>query len=232
MPGQPGGRAGQGPHLGQQVATQPGVGGRAAGHVWQKRDVALYLMEYRIGVGQCRLVLWAELLPWPQHAVQLLLHPAYGAVVSMLRGTLSGRGGDGHLVHRASPCTPWCWAISRMAHCSVAEVVSVPAMIMSSVHATALSSANRPWESSLCRDGQDGLAGVGVPVSWVPPWKGSKLGAPPHPRHLAHLCLLHQRVRVTVGRAWPRPRGPPSLQQGPQDVTDLLDLAQERPVQL
>lgn len=57
------------PHLGEQVAAQPGVGGGAAGHVGQRIDEPLDLVHHSVGVGQGPLVLRPGRPAAPQHAV-------------------------------------------------------------------------------------------------------------------------------------------------------------------
>jgi hypothetical protein len=63
-------------HLGEQVAAQPGVGRRAAGHVGQECDEPLDFVQHRAGVGQGPLLLRPGQPPGAQHTVQLLLHAA------------------------------------------------------------------------------------------------------------------------------------------------------------
>lgn len=146
------------PHLGEQVAVQPGVGHRAAGHVGQESDEPLHLMQYGGGIGQGPLVLRPGWPPRPQHTVQLLLHPVCGGRewAGPWEPPSPGPGGPptrplgwpAHTLH--APCTLGCLPIRRAAHCSVAEVVSVPAMTMSRTQATTLVWANRPSGSPPC----------------------------------------------------------------------------------
>lgn len=193
-----------------------------------------------------------------------------------------------------SLCTRGCLPIRRAAHCSVAAVVSVPAMTMSRTQATTLASVNRPSGSFPCRGGRGraqleagsmepprsqpraqenrrrqapptsrahaasqtpGVSGEVTESRRRPAreWNGMAQGRPaPSPalsprrgpkippsrgllgggRSRPHLALLDQGVQVAPLGPSRECAAPPRLQEGPQDGPHLLDLAQNRPVQL
>ena len=214
-------------------------------------------------------------------------HPVPRAPPRCDPGPIPLRPGPSGDAPPGSLCTRGCLPIRRAAHCSVAAVVSVPAMTMSRTQANTLASVNRPSGSFPCRSGRGRAqleAGSMEPPRSQPPARESRprqepptsrahaASQPPrfsgevteaqrgpargwrvHPQPLSprrgpkippsrgilggggsrpHLALLDQGVQVAL--LWPS-RGcavPPRLQEGPQDGPHLLDLVQDRPVQL
>lgn len=121
-----------------------------------------------------------------------------------------------------APCTLGCLLIRRAAHCSVAAVVSVPAMTMSRVQATTLSSANRPSGSFPCRGerGQAQLEAVAPSGSVALPQAQAQEGRGPQVRQGGQGKVRAEHLQPPEGStASPPPHftgEEPEAQRGPQ----------------